>query len=78
MDGYELLERIRQQDATDGGAVPAIALTAFARTEDRRRALLAGYQAHLAKPIDSGDLVATVASFAELIKTQRARAKDDR
>jgi CheY-like chemotaxis protein len=77
VDGYQLLEQFRQQNASDRAAIPAIALTAFAGTEDRRRALRAGYQAHLVKPIDSGDLVATVASFAELIKTQRAGARDD-
>ena len=72
MDGYQLLERIRQLDAKDGGAIPAIALTAFASPEDRRRALRAGYQAHLAKPLESGDVLATVASFTDLI-TQRER-----
>jgi PAS domain S-box-containing protein len=77
MDGYQLLEQLRQHNAADRTAIPAIALTAFAGTEDRRRALRAGYQAHLVKPIDSGDLVATVASFAELIKTQRAGTRDD-
>jgi CheY-like chemotaxis protein len=51
-----------------------VALTAFARSEDRTRALLAGYQAHLAKPIESGELVATVASFAELAIARRASA----
>jgi PAS domain S-box-containing protein len=76
MDGYQLLERLRQQDSTDGAAIPAIALTAFAGTDDRRRALRAGYQAHLAKPVDSGDLLATVASFAEFIR-QSGRAKRD-
>jgi PAS domain S-box-containing protein len=77
MDGYQLLERIRQQDAKDGGAIPAIALTAFAGTDDRRRALRAGYQAHLAKPVDSGDLLATAASFAELIRQSPRGRQDD-
>jgi len=71
MDGYELLERIRHQDAAEHAGIPAIALTAFARAEDRTRALLTGYQAHLAKPIESGELIATVASFAELVKGRR-------
>jgi CheY-like chemotaxis protein len=44
--------------------IPALALTAFARAEDRKRALLAGYQAHLAKPFDLGELVLNVASLA--------------
>jgi CheY-like chemotaxis protein len=43
---------------------PAIALTAYVRAEDRQRSLLAGYQAHLAKPVESGELWALVASLA--------------
>jgi PAS domain S-box-containing protein len=73
MDGYQLLEQVRRMKAADGGTIPAIALTAFARSEDRTRALLAGYQAHLGKPIESGELVATVASFAELAAFHRSR-----
>ena len=46
------------------GAVPAVALTAFAREADRRRALLAGYRAHLAKPVEATQLLATVARLA--------------
>jgi CheY-like chemotaxis protein len=45
-------------------SVPAAALTALARVEDRRRALLAGFQTHLAKPVDPEELLATVASLA--------------
>lgn len=78
MDGYQLLERVRRKEAADGAGIPAIALTAFARSEDRTRALLAGYQAHLAKPIESTELVATVASLAELATAQRTRASGDR
>ena len=71
VDGYDLMSRIRQLPASAGGAVPAIALTAYARTEDRTRAFRAGYQAHLAKPIEPAELVATIASFAGLIEAQR-------
>jgi CheY-like chemotaxis protein len=71
MDGYELMEQIRRKPVAHGGGLLAIALTAFARSEDRTRALLAGYRAHLAKPIESTELVATVASFAELVITRR-------
>ena len=78
MDGYQLMEQIRQKEAAIEASIPAIALTAFARSEDRTRALLAGYQAHLAKPIESTELVATVASFAELATAQRARGSGDR
>ncbi len=56
--------------------MPAIALTAFARSEDRTRALRAGYQSHLAKPIEPAELVHTVASFAELIASNRGRSRE--
>ena len=62
-DGYSLIGRIRKQDP-GSHQVPAIALTAFARAEDRRRALLSGFQLHIAKPIEPAELVAAVASFA--------------
>jgi PAS domain S-box-containing protein len=71
IDGYDLMQRIRQFPANDGGTTPAIALTAYARTEDRTRAFRAGYQAHLAKPIEPAELVATIASFAGLIEMRR-------
>jgi len=71
MDGYQLMEQIRKMNVTDGGGIPAVALTAFARSEDRTRALRAGYQTHLAKPVESTELVATVASFAELVNARR-------
>jgi CheY-like chemotaxis protein len=61
-DGYAFMRRVRQMDAPVRN-VPAAALTALARVEDRRRALLAGYQTHLAKPVDPAELVATVASL---------------
>ncbi len=64
-DGYQLIGDIRAFDAEHGGNVPAVALTAFARSEDRARAMLAGYQAHVAKPIQPSELVATVAGLAE-------------
>ena len=60
-DGYELLRKVRSLGPERGGKVPAAALTAFARAEDRLRALDAGYQTHLAKPLDPSELVATVA-----------------
>jgi CheY-like chemotaxis protein len=63
-DGYSLLSRIRALSADQGGHVPAIALTALARPEDRRRALTAGFQVHLAKPVDASELVAVVKNLA--------------
>jgi PAS domain S-box-containing protein len=63
-DGYELIRRLR---ALPGGrTVPAVALTALARTEDRTRALRAGFQIHLAKPVDAAELIAVVKNLAEL------------
>ncbi len=58
-DGYDLIRRVRDSGYT-AEKLPAIALTAFARAEDRTMALDAGYQAHLAKPLDSVQLIATV------------------
>ena len=63
-DGFELLRRLRTLGSDRGGKVPAIALTAFARSEDRTRALRAGFLVHVSKPVDPSELVATVASVA--------------
>jgi len=65
------MHRIRKRPANAGGVTPAIALTAYARTEDRMRAFRAGYQAHLAKPVEPAELVATISSFAGLIEARR-------
>jgi CheY-like chemotaxis protein len=62
-DGHDLIREIRALPEADGGAVPAAALTALARVEDRKRAMLAGYQAHVTKPVDTGELVAVVATL---------------
>ena len=64
LDGYELLRRVRALGPARGGNVPAIALTAFARSEDRTRALRAGFQVHVSKPVEPTELVATVANAA--------------
>jgi signal transduction histidine kinase/ActR/RegA family two-component response regulator len=63
-DGYEFLGRVRALPASEGGRVPAVALTAYATEEDRRRALAAGFEEHVAKPVEPSDLVAAVASLA--------------
>lgn len=63
-DGYEFLRRVRALPVEKNGRIAAIALTAFARSEDRRRAALAGYQTHVAKPVEPSELVAIVASLA--------------
>jgi CheY-like chemotaxis protein len=59
-NGYELIRKIRALAPESGGRIPAIALTAFARDEDRQRALSAGFQMHLAKPVEQADLVAAI------------------
>ena len=64
-DGYELIRKVRALPEAGGGKVPAVALTAYARSEDRMRALHAGYQMHVAKPIELGELVSIVASLAD-------------
>jgi PAS domain S-box-containing protein len=64
VDGFELLRRIRALGSAHGGSLPAIALTAFARAEDRTRALHAGFAAHIAKPVEPFELIAMVASVA--------------
>src|SRR4029077_1210596 len=62
-DGYSLIRNVRLKEAPDRqGSRPAIALTAHARVEDRLRALSAGYQAHIAKPVEPAELVAVIAS----------------
>ncbi len=63
-DGYSLIRKVRAREAESGGHLPAAALTAYARAEDRTKALGAGFQMHLPKPIDPSDLVAVVASLA--------------
>ncbi len=66
-DGYDLIRRVRALPG-DAASLPAAALTAYARAEDRHRALNAGYSKHLAKPVEPSELVAVVAELA------RARA----
>ena len=63
-DGYQLIKELRLRPSQHGGSVPAAALTAYARTEDRLRALRAGFQLHLAKPVQPAELVTVVFSLA--------------
>ena len=63
-DGYSLISKIRSLPAERGGQIPAAALTAYARAEDRMRVLRSGFQFHLPKPVDSAELVTAVASLA--------------
>jgi CheY-like chemotaxis protein len=61
-DGYDLIKQMRALPG-DAGRVPAVALTALARAEDRKRALSAGYQKHVSKPVDPAELIAVIASL---------------
>jgi len=61
VDGFELIRRIRRRSAGAGGAIPAIALTAFTRQDDRQKATQAGFNDYLAKPVEPGSLVTHIA-----------------
>jgi CheY-like chemotaxis protein len=64
-DGFELIRMLRARELLRGSAkVPAMALTAFARAEDRTRAIMSGYQVHLSKPVEPAELTVNVASLA--------------
>jgi signal transduction histidine kinase/ActR/RegA family two-component response regulator len=63
-DGYSLIRKVRALDAQEGGETPAIALTAYGRTQDRVRSLAAGFSMHVPKPVDPGELTTIVASVA--------------
>jgi PAS domain S-box-containing protein len=63
-DGYALIRRVRALSPEAGGRIPAVALTAYAREEDRMRALLAGYQVHVAKPVNPAELLVVLGGLA--------------
>jgi PAS domain S-box-containing protein len=62
-DGYDLIRQVRSRGPEQGGKIPAVAVTAYASAEDRMRVLASGYQIHVSKPVDPGELIATVASL---------------
>lgn len=62
-DGYQLIREVRSLPASHGGTTPAIALTAFAHSADRTRAIIAGYQMHLSKPVESQELIASIVNL---------------
>ncbi len=65
-DGYSLIRRIRARADTEGGLIPAAVLTAYVGAEDRRRALDAGYQMHVAKPVEPEEILSVVAALARI------------
>ncbi len=66
-DGYQFIRAVRKLGEDEGGKVPAIALTAFARSEDRQRAMLAGFDMHIAKPVEPAELIAVVARLTRRV-----------
>jgi PAS domain S-box-containing protein len=66
-DGYELIRKVRALPSRKERSIPAIALTAFARPEDRERALSAGFQLHVGKPVETKELIAGIKSLVDLI-----------
>jgi len=64
IDGYELIQRVRRLPPEHGGRIPAIAVTALARGQDRARAFLAGFDVYIAKPIDPAELTAVIVNLA--------------
>jgi hypothetical protein len=67
-NGYELVQRIRALPADEGGLTPAVALTAYARSEDRARALRAGFDMHVPKPVEEAELLAVLAAATERLR----------
>lgn len=63
-DGYTFIRHVRTLTADQGGRIPALALTAYARTEDRIKALVAGFQMHIPKPVEPDELVLAIGSLA--------------
>jgi signal transduction histidine kinase/DNA-binding response OmpR family regulator len=70
-DGYAFIRQVRALPREQGGRIPAAALTAYARSEDRLKALSAGYHTHVTKPVDPAELVAVVASLAGRVGGER-------
>jgi CheY-like chemotaxis protein len=70
-DGYVLIRKLRERAAGRGGDTPAIALTAYARVEDRVKILTGGFQMHVTKPVDPAELAAAVASVAGAARMAR-------
>jgi signal transduction histidine kinase/ActR/RegA family two-component response regulator len=68
-DGYVLIREIRRYEAEHGGFLPAVALTGYARAEDRARILAAGFQAHVPKPVEPVELAAAIATITQHPRT---------
>jgi PAS domain S-box-containing protein len=75
-DGYELIREVRALNTNQGGSIPAIALTAYARSEDRLKALRSGFQTHIAKPVEPAELAAVVASLVRSHGGQETKPRE--
>jgi CheY-like chemotaxis protein len=64
-DGYSLIQKIRARPPERGGLIPAAALSAYARAEDRTRSILAGFQMHVPKPVDPAELAAVITNLGK-------------
>jgi CheY-like chemotaxis protein len=78
MDGFALIERLRHHENAKVRELPAAALTAYARSEDRMKVLQAGFQIHLAKPIEPAELVTTIAALAKRVIVRSPNQSHDR
>jgi CheY-like chemotaxis protein len=67
-DGYQFIRQVRSLPPAQGGKIPAVALTAYARQEDRKLALLSGYQMHITKPVEPSELIAVISSLTSLME----------
>ena len=73
-DGYDLIRRIRALPPTDGGNVPAIALTGYVSLQDQIQTLSAGFQEHLSKPVDTDRLIEVLRFLSTTVRTSRSAA----
>jgi signal transduction histidine kinase/ActR/RegA family two-component response regulator len=76
-DGYALIRQIRHDEAERGGFLPAVALTGYARAEDRTRILAAGFQAHVIKPIEPGELTTVIAAITRHLRNTRPKSPSE-
>lgn len=68
-DGYELIKKVRALRKKNGARIPAIALTGFAGLDDKSKAVAAGYQAHITKPVDLGNLTSEIVKLVQKDRT---------
>jgi len=77
MDGYELIRRVRTRSPQQGGRIPAVALTAYTRVEDRIRIISEGFQIHIPKPVDPNELITIINSLSKLPVEINNRSEQD-